>query len=394
MNSNIIKLFFILSIIFFAFSIYSQEPLPDTLQRGYISQWLVCGPFPSDLEKGIKNAIRNNEAPLGTRDFWEGKGGISQLLPQTGEKIQINGMNYTWLPFNVKSPRLDFQSLNPPDECIYYLSAYVQVSDDQIIYINLQTPLGARLWISKTKIRDVKGMPIEHLGVDRALVRLRKGLNLFVLEIPFLSIQSISEATKIPVENIPTKLWSQKEPYIGITGYEMSFHIRPVESAGSIYYVPLLESSRKFTGPEIDPKQVFYLTIYNPTSKQIFPVNINGWLMPQSFSLSNQQISLQPQEEIQVPLQIPNKGRKANDKANVRVLITAPDENETSKTSEFTSSITFTEPEPLSKTYLITGTWGKGDVSDDAFQYLQQRVETSKTQLWNAYENTDFGTDI
>ena len=127
MKSNIIKLYFTLSIILCFFSAYSQEPLADILQRGYISQWLVCGPFPSDLEKGIKNAIRNNGAPVGTRDFWTGKGGISQLLPQPAEKIQIDGINYTWLPFNVKSPRLNFLSLNPPDECIYYLSAYVQV---------------------------------------------------------------------------------------------------------------------------------------------------------------------------------------------------------------------------------------------------------------------------
>ncbi|MGC9052333.1 MAG: hypothetical protein ACP5KS_00465 [Candidatus Hydrogenedens sp.] len=379
---------------FLFFSAHTQEPLPDVLQRGYISQWMICGPFPSDLEKGIKNAIDKNEAPLGNRDFWIGKGGITQLLPQAGEKIQIDGITYTWLPFVVKNPRLDFHSLQPPDECIYYLSAYVQVPEDQIIYIHLQTPLGARLWISKTKIRDVKAMPIEHLGIDHALVRLRKGLNLFVLQVPFLSLQSISEITKIPVDNIPMKLWSQKEPNIGQTGYEMNFHIRPIEPAGAIYYVPLLEPSRKFTGPEIDPKQVFYLTIYNPTAKQIYPVSINAWIMPQNFSLPNQQLSLQPQEEKRVPLQIPNKGRKQNDKANVRVLITAPNENGENQTSEFNTQITFTEPEPLSKTYLITGTWGEGSSQSGTLHNFLQKTEASKTQIWNAYETQDYGTDI
>lgn len=384
------------TIVYFSlfFPAYPQEPLPDILQRGYISQWMICGPFPSDLEKGIKHAISNNEAPLGNRDFWASKGGITQLLPQPDDKVQIDGITYTWLPFVVKNPRLDLHTLQPPDECIYYLSAYVQVPEDQIIYIHLQTPLGARLWISKTKIRDVKAMPIEHLGIDRALVRLRKGLNLFILQVPFLSLQNISEITKIPIENIPMKLWSQKEPNIGQTGYEINFHIRPVESAGAIYYVPLLEPSRTFTGSEIDPKQVFYLTIYNPTSKQIFPISINGWVMPQNFSLPNQQISLQPQEETRVPLQIPNKGRKKEDKTNIRVLITAPNEIGEKQTSEFNTQVTFTDPEPLSKTYLLTGTWGKDTIQPEILNNLQQKTEASKTQIWNAYETQDYGADI
>ena len=386
--------FFTIACFFLLFPAYPQEPLPDILQRGYISQWMICGPFPSDLEKGIKNAISNNQAPLGTRDFWAGKGGITQLLPQPGDKAQIDGITYTWLPFVVKNPRLDLHTLRPPDECIYYLSAYVQVPEDQLIYIHIQTPLGARLWISKTGIRDVKAMPIEHLGIDRALVRLRKGLNLFILQVPFLSLQSISEITKIPVENIPMKLWSQKEPNIGQTGYEINFHIRPVDSAGAIYYVPLLEPSRIFTGPEIDPKQVFYLTIYNPTSKQVFPISINGWVMPQNFSLPNQQISLQPQEETRVPFQIPNKGRKQEDKTNIRVLITAPNENGEKQTSEFNTQITFTDPEPLSKTYLLTGTWGKDIAQPEIGNHLQQKIEASKTQIWNAYETQDYGIDI
>jgi len=379
---------------FITIPLTAQEPLPDILQRGYISQWLVCGPFPSDLSKGIRNAIRNNESPLGTRDFWTSKGGITQLLPQVGEKVDIDGITYTWLPFTVKSPGINFYTLQPPEECIFYLSAYVQVPDDQVVYINLQTPLGARLWISKTLIRDVKAMPVEHLGIDRALVRLRKGLNLFVIQVPFLSIQSINDITGIPINEIPTKLWSQKEPNIGQTGYELTFHIHPIEPAGSIFYVPLLESSRKFTGSGVDPKQVFYLTIYNPTSKQIFPVDINAWVMPLNFSLPSQQISLQPQEEIRLPIQIPNKTRKENEKINVRMLITAPNEQGEKKTSEFLAQINLLETEPLSKTYLLTGTWGKPRNGNDISEYFHWKKEACKTQIWTAYEYPEYGTDI
>ncbi len=391
---HIFSIAFTACFFYISFSANSQEPLPDILQRGHISQWLICGPFPSDLNQGIKNAVKNNEAPLGTKDFWSGKGGITQLLPQPNEKIEIDGIPYSWLPFPVKSPCIDFSSLRPPDECIFFLSSYVQVPDDQVVYINLQTPLGARLWISKTQIRDVKSLPLEHTGIDRALVRLRKGLNLLILQVPFLSIQSISEITKIPIDTIPIRLWAQKEPTIGKTGYEISLHIRPIEQAGAIFYVPILEPSRKFTGPPLDPKQVFYLTIYNPTSQQIFPININSWLMPQNFALPSQQISLQPQEEQRIPLQIPNKGRKENDKTNVRVLITAPNEKGEDTTSEFTTQITFSEPEPISKTYLLSGTWSKPKSNQNIFDYFQQKAEDTKTQIWNAYENQDYGVDI
>lgn len=378
----------------FPFLLYSQETLPDILQRGYISQWLICGPFPSDLNNGIKGAIRDKEAPLGTRDFFADNGGINQLLPKAGEKIQAGGISYPWIPFTVKSPTIDLSTLQPPEECIYFLSAYIQVPEDQIIYINLQTPLGARFWISKTKIKDVQALPIEHLGIDRALVRLRKGLNLFVLQIPFLSIQSISEIAKIPVEHIPSKLWSNKEPNIGKTGYEFSLHIQPIQPAGSIYYVPLLEPSQKFTGSQIDPRQVFYLTIYNPTQKQVFPVNVNAWLMPQGPALPNQQLSLQPQEEVHIPLEIPNKGRQQDEKASVRILITAPDNTGKETTAEFTAQITFTLPEPITKTYLITGIWGKPIKNAETFQQIQRQIDWCKSQTWTAYENPDYGIDL
>ncbi len=373
---------------------YSQETLPNILQRGYISQWLLCGPFPSDLGKGIKEALRNKEAPLGTRDFFANNGGINQLLPKAGETIQVDGISYPWTPFTVKSPTIDLSTLQPPDEGIYFFSAYVQVPEDQIIYVNLQTPLGARFWISKTKIKDIQSLPIEHLGIDRALVRLRKGLNLFVLQIPFLSVQSISEITKIPVEHIPSKLWSNKEPNIGKTGYEFSLHIQPIQPAGLIYYVPLLEPSQKFTGSPIDSRQVFYLTLYNPTQKQVFPVNVNAWFMPQSSALPNQQLSLQPQEEVHVPLEIPNKGRQQDEKASVRILITAPDNAGKQTTSEFTTQITFISPETPAKTYLITGVWGKPAKDAEVFQQIQQEIDWCKYQTWNAYENSNYGINI
>ena len=41
----------------------AQEDLTTILQRGYPAQWFVCGPFESDLDQGIIEAVANAQAP-------------------------------------------------------------------------------------------------------------------------------------------------------------------------------------------------------------------------------------------------------------------------------------------------------------------------------------------
>ncbi|MCX8066177.1 MAG: hypothetical protein N3G21_13590, partial [Candidatus Hydrogenedentes bacterium] len=375
----------------------SQEPLEDILQRGYISQWLICGPFNTDMPEGIKNAVKNGQPPLGKRDYWENYGGITQILPQANVEHKIDNKNYNWYPISGNSHLIDLsQSTQNFDECIFFFASYFQAKEDKTLYINLQTPLGARVWLSKVKIIDTpQKFKIENAGIDKVLVRVRKGLNLVLLQIPFISLNSLSEITNVPQSEIQTKLWLEKEPGIGKTGFEFSFRILPTLQVGKIFYISVIQPTKIFTKTGIIPHQVFYLTLYNPYPENIYPVDISAYTIPEGNSILSKEISFLPKEEkiLQVEVPLPSLPTTDN-KKNIRFSISAPDEMGNTKSAEFTAEILTTQPEPTSKVFLITGIYGNYSNTKSYLERKKTSIEWCKNQIIYAQDNPNYGVDL
>ncbi|MFP6596025.1 MAG: hypothetical protein VCC01_01090 [Candidatus Hydrogenedentota bacterium] len=59
----------------------AQENFTTILEREYPAQWFVCGPFESDLDQGIIEAVANAQVPLGRNDFMASRGGTKNVQP-------------------------------------------------------------------------------------------------------------------------------------------------------------------------------------------------------------------------------------------------------------------------------------------------------------------------
>ena len=71
-----------LGLIVLAMPVVAQESLDVILNRGYVAQWLVCGPFQPDVDGGLVAAVKQGAAPLGQTDFMAPAGGIARLRSQ------------------------------------------------------------------------------------------------------------------------------------------------------------------------------------------------------------------------------------------------------------------------------------------------------------------------
>ena len=65
----------------------AQENLTTILERGYPAQWFVCGPFESDLDQGIIEAVANAQVPLGRNDFMASRGGTKNVQPYQEKRV-------------------------------------------------------------------------------------------------------------------------------------------------------------------------------------------------------------------------------------------------------------------------------------------------------------------
>ena len=74
----------------------AQESIELLLDRGYVTEWLVCAPFGPDVAGGIIEALKRGEAPLADRVFMEPAGGISRLRPKALGQVSDGEGSLTW----------------------------------------------------------------------------------------------------------------------------------------------------------------------------------------------------------------------------------------------------------------------------------------------------------
>lgn len=395
-NFNIIIFAYLLvsSLSIYAFS---QEQLEDILQKGYISQWLICGPFDFDMPGGIKSALKNNQTPLSTKDFWENYGGIAQILPQTYAEFTIDKKKYRWVPFFANSHLIDLSGIaQNSDECIFFLASYFQVIEDKTIYVNFQTPLGGRAWISRVKVVDIPDKyKLDTAGVDKALVKVKKGLNIILLQIPFISLKSLSDITRLSSSEIQTKLWLEKDPGIGRTGFELSLKILPAFQSGKIFYISELHPTRIFTKTNITPHQVFHLILYNPHFNPISPVNISAYTLPEGNSILSKQISFKPREEKILEVEVPlSSSAHGENRRRIRFNISAPDDKNNVVSAEFTTEVVTLPPDLQSKIFILTGVYGKFLENFPALERKNILLDWCKNQILYSHETPNYGINL
>lgn len=162
-----------------------RESLNTLLEREYVTHWIVCGPFPPDAEGGLLAAVAAGGAPLGATDFLAGRGGPTKIRPQHLDIIETEQGDAVWQRAGARDFTLDLSPFYPSArEGVTYAGFYTRAEQAQTVYLDLQTPLGARVWLNGYQLRDVRAAPLAALGRDQLLAPFRAGENFLLIETP------------------------------------------------------------------------------------------------------------------------------------------------------------------------------------------------------------------
>lgn len=344
----------------------AQEPLATILDRGYVAHWLVCGPFPSDIGDGIAGALQRGAPALGSRDFMAPLGGISRTRPQHLLEVRTDSGEAIWQRAGTTDASLDLGPFFPDTaEGVSYAAFYAENDQERNVYVNLHTPLGARVWLNGFRLRDVVGAPLPVLGVDRFVATFRAGMNLMVFEVPGATFETLAAGAGVGVQTLRSDVLRNRTLLQGKSGFEIALQLAAVERLGNIVYVPRLVSPGTFTSGAAGLRQDALLTLFNPTGLPSPTIRVTAEAGGTTGAAAATVAPFPPDAEQQVRLAIPTGDAQPGDAVSVKVTLATPDASAT-----FTAPVTVVRPTESGKVYVVTGS------RHAAAERADQRTET------------------
>lgn len=157
----------------------ASRPVLETFEPdeyGYIRHWLVLAPIP--LAEGQSGLDGLNK--VGVKD--EGK-----VTPKEGEKVTVDGKEYTWKKCQSTESHLDFNEFlgGQKEDCVAYAVCYLWVEDE---VKNLKMKMGsddqAKVWLNGTEVlKFEEPRPLTKDQDTAENITLKKGRNVIVFKV-------------------------------------------------------------------------------------------------------------------------------------------------------------------------------------------------------------------
>ncbi len=393
MNASVGYRFSILLPIAFAaccVSTESQESIDTLLERGYVANWLVCGPFVSDVPGGIIAAVSDNRRPLGSKDFMAPEGGIARIRPQAHMKIRSDRGIALWQQAGAEDASLDLSPFFPNDaEGVSYAGFYVNCDGPREVYADLQTPLGARAYLNGFPVREIYPAPVTRAGLDRFIMSLRSGTNLLIFELPGSTFDGLARAAGMTVGDFIARGMANRPLLQGKSGFEIALRLRPVQRFGDLAIVPRLESTGTFTGRDGDVRQDALLTIHNTGRTSTRPIGTSIQVAGVRDAVE-QVIAPIPADSQQIAvLSVPVGDTTPGLAVSVAVTLTLDKQSVT-----IPMSITAQEPSAQGSVYIVTGARVQNRHEEDqAAATVRHRSQLARQIFLGAREG-DYGFDL
>jgi alpha-mannosidase len=367
MKGNPTRLLIPFLLLFFQAGIsQAQEAVDTLLQRGYVAHWLVCGPFSPDTEGGIQGALARGEAPLGDRDYMQPVGGIARLRPQHLLEVKTPDGTAYWQRAGAKDPSLDLAPFFPDaDEGVAYAAFETQAAAPQAIYLDLQSPLGARVWLNGFPVRDIQAAPVTATGADRFVLSLRAGLNVVVIQVPGARYEVLARAAGMSVRDFAVQGLVNRPLLQGKSGFEIALAVQPVRMLGDLAVIPRLESAGAFSGAANDIRQDMLLTLFNPTAAPLPPVDVVLNVDTALGALSQRTPPIPPGTAWRERLPIPIGRRAPGESLPVSVLIQQEHTPGDTRTLSFATSISIAPYTEGGRVYVVAGQRYTADVPEN-----------------------------
>ena len=218
------------------------------LQLGeWLQTWLLCGPFPNPLAKGVTE-YRHDKTTLGYYiDYLKPLGGESAVTPRDGLSFtSIDGKQYRWKRYESNENYINLSKIFQKNQKVVAYAFWTIVSDrEQDVVLALGSNDGIRAWLNGRMVWDNHLPRGTEPDDDWVRVRLRKGDNSILLKIDqglgdwgfyarFLSIDE--KRTEVMTSEQPVEVEHEEEKDIvrvvmGRTSRYLILKDRPAYSA-------------------------------------------------------------------------------------------------------------------------------------------------------------------
>lgn len=300
-----------------------QETVNTLIDRGFVAHWLVCGPFPSDVPGGILGALKTNAPVLGDTDFMASASGIARIRPQHLTRIPTqDGGEAIWQQAGTPESELDLKPFFPasPDG-VAYAAFYTNATQNTAVFLDIQSPLGVRLWANGFPVQDYQPAPFNEAGVTQVAIPLRAGINLVVLEIPGADYEEMARALGVSTQQLTAAAMANRPRLRKTSGFALSVRVHPAMPLGKFYVVPEVEDAGTFSGAPGDERQDTWITFYNP--QDVFTEAIDVIVSTPNSPLPDliEVEPVDPKSALRVPMPLPIQGVTSGEAMSVSVRL-------------------------------------------------------------------------
>lgn len=252
-------------------AVTAQEPLSAVAARGYGRQWLAAGPFPFTTELPLN---RGRDFLTWLNRFPEPPFGLhGEAAPDVGELVQADGLSRPWQRIETSGPWIPAPlASDGKGPGIVYFRSSIQSDTNQPLYLDLQAPMGARLWLNGYALQS-GAMPGP--GIPQRFVAMAQtGLNTIVVQAPVAAREDLNQHLELNEDVVDNLIYHEQPLLKNTKGAGIALRILPAQLFGGIAVVPRLEPGHVFTTPAGQRRQNAYLTIFNPSPSATAPISL------------------------------------------------------------------------------------------------------------------------
>jgi hypothetical protein len=367
----------------------ARETVNTIIDRGFIAHWLVCGPFKSDVPGGILGALTSDAPVLGGTDYMATTSGIARIRPQHLMRIPTaEGGEAIWQQAGTPEAELDLKPFFPasPDG-VAYAAFYANATQNTAVFLDIQSPLGVRLWANGFPVQDYQPAPFKEAGVTQVAIPMRAGLNLVVMEVPGADYEAMAQALDMTTQQLTASAMANRPRLRKTSGFALSVLVRAARPLGKLFVVPDLEDAGTFSGAPGDERQNAWLTLYNPQDAFSEPIDVivstPGSSLPDLIEVE----PIDPQSALRVPVNLPIQGLPSGEALSVSVRL-----HSAGSEAAFTDALVVrpgTDQPGIVR--VITG--HTSEIDDESIGY-SEHIETIRTQLLTWQEAAGYGFDL
>lgn len=367
----------------------AQESLQRIVDRGYVADWVIGGPLPANADGGIEESLRQHRLPMAeTGPLEEATGPIGERpLPGTRTPLPRGG-ELAWYAYRAQGPLVNLGGLFlDREQGIAYAAFACNTPNAATVYFDLQTPLGARLWVNGEQRSDVRTGAPAYLGVDRLLVRLPAGISHVVIATPLLGLEGQARLWDLPPETLQARGFDNRPLLSGEAPHGFALRVRAVRALGSAAYVPRLENRGYFADTPTGPVQTAALTLFNPASTNSLPIRVTIMRADGQGDPIKQLVApIPPGMQHEALLEVPLAGAEPGDSVAMSVNLRTRSEQ-----IDFTAPLKIGNPPPRGTIYLSTSGLFTPAPPTDPHEAFEAGLAELDRQVQLAQADEDYG---